>query len=183
MERELTPQVVAYPNSQLLDLREEATSLERLTKASRMGCNMMALVQIIIMCVYSALEPPTLFDIVSKTESSPQPLRARKSRVITRMTARYCASAPHPDASIGRRHFTRHRATQGLSGLRTPAAGWIARFHEVDLDVREQDAEISRGLAATMRACVTFFLCISDVRPPWLSWPTICKPSCHHQFC
>jgi len=150
MERELTPQVVAYPNSQLLDLREEATSLERLTKASRMGCNMMALVQIIIMCVYSALEPPNLFDIVSKTESSPQPLRARKSRVITHDTA--------PPPRVDRPgHFTRHRATQGLSGPRTPAAGRIARFHEVDLDEREQEAEISRGLAATMRACVTFF--------------------------
>ncbi len=59
-----------------------------------MGCNIKALIHIIITCVDFTLEPATLFDIVPKTESLPQPPRALKYRVIARVAARYRASAP-----------------------------------------------------------------------------------------
>jgi len=63
---------------------------------------MMALVQIIIICIDSTLESPTLpclpVDIVPKTVSSPHTSRALKSRVDARVAARYRfrVSAPTP---------------------------------------------------------------------------------------
>ncbi len=40
MERDTTHQVVAHPNSRLLDLREEGNVTREVIEALRMGCNM-----------------------------------------------------------------------------------------------------------------------------------------------
>ncbi|KAI9441964.1 hypothetical protein BJY52DRAFT_1319582, partial [Lactarius psammicola] len=93
-----------------------------------MGHNTKALVYIIIMCVNFALEPPTTFGLVLKTESSPHRPRAPKSRLIREWLHDTALLPQHPEASPGRQHFTRHHAMQGLFILGTPIAGRIAGF-------------------------------------------------------
>jgi len=105
------------------------------------------------MCVNSALEPPAYFDIILKTESSPPSSARALPAVNPFMLASVCSqisdwlhdtpppSPPHPNASTGYLHFTRHCATQDFL-TRNTSGGTDSVFRKV-----WSGAEISRGLA------------------------------------
>ncbi|KAI9447005.1 hypothetical protein BJY52DRAFT_1228549 [Lactarius psammicola] len=128
---------------------------------------MTTLVQTTIMCVDSALEPPILFDIIPKTESSLNLLRTLSlaanpytptSPTQSQVNVRVAAPPPsHLDASIDYRHSTKLRAT--LVWIGNTGEWSDSVFYKVD--VGEQDLLTSLGLTRSIESSAETCVAIS----------------------